>query len=177
MRTKVLFAKQNHARNHSHTHTSGSRICMYVHKFSMSRYYSFLFVRLLLYLNFIEDTQIMAINISPQSSILVKIPTKFRLRARTDHTNDTNTHTNTRIESHLNGWAFHTVLVGSLNSSVATKQNFGLRFLIFLFCLDVNKVNFENKTMHYLRATMKDYYNITLIWHRTLLMQYTILFR
>lgn len=93
MRTKVLFAKQNHARNHSHTHTSGSRICMYVHKFSMSRYYSFLIVRLLLYLNFIEDTQIMAINISPQSSILVKIPTKFRLRARTDHTNDTNTHT------------------------------------------------------------------------------------
>lgn len=54
--------------------------------------------------------------------------------------------------------AFHTVFVGSLNLSVATKQKFGFRFLVFLFfffCLDVNKVNVQMKTMHYLRAVMK----------------------
>lgn len=49
--------------------------------------------------------------------------------------------------------AFHTVFVGSLNLSVATKQNFGFGFLFF--CFDVNNANVEMETMHYLRAVTK----------------------
>lgn len=97
----------------------------------------------------------MAINISPQSSIHIKIPTKFRLRARTDHSH-THTHTNARTESSERMEAFHTVFVGSLNLSVATKKIlvFGFWFF-FLFCLDVNNANVEMETMHYLRAVTK----------------------
>lgn len=147
------FCLQNKI-THALTHTDTALACVYVYKFSMSRYFV-VSLRVIAVVVFefywghtnYGDKHITAIIDSHKNTNKISITCAHRSL----------THTQMHAQSHLNGWE-HSTLFLLVHWTYRWPQNkilvFGFWFF-FLFCLDVNNANVELETMHYLRAVTK----------------------